>query len=516
MHNRHFIRVLKKVQVKNGISLFVFFIFKFSLCISQNQGLSNLWYMGYSSWAGPPTGGINIDFYTGVPVINYVSRPMDFNRTNANITDTMGNILFYTNGYYIADATDDTMQNGSNISPTSYYSVFPEGLVVPQACLILPKPGSSNLFYIFHSTLDNAPYYTKAHYLYYSIIDMNLNSGKGAVTTKNFVLISDTLNAGKITACKHANGRDLWVVCHRFNSNNYYKFLLTPNGISSPVLQAIGSVRNIVDIGQAVFSPNGSKFTYFNAYYTTTGTLDIYDFDRCSGDFSNPSVIIIPQCTGLGGGLAFSASSQYLYVSNIDTLYQFDVTVSNISASQITVAAWDSFYSPNPPFATLFDLTQLAPDGKIYIGTGNSTFRMHIINYPDSLGLSCDVQQHSLILPAFYAGGIPNHPNYFLGCDTMLGCTCLTTGISHTSQFPEGGVKASPNPSNGVFTLQFPVQKTPGLLVVYDVFGNRVHNEYVAQWSQYKHVDIAALPRGIYLCKMKWGDKEASVKVIKE
>ncbi len=107
------------------ISLVIIVIGIFKL-EAQGQGLNNLWYQGYSSWFGPPAGGIDINFATGSPVINYVSRPMDLSRTHANISDASGNMLFYTNGYYIADATNDTMQNGSGISPTPFMNTWLE------------------------------------------------------------------------------------------------------------------------------------------------------------------------------------------------------------------------------------------------------------------------------------------------------------------------------------------------------------------------------------------------------
>ncbi|MBL0074056.1 MAG: hypothetical protein IPP34_20565 [Bacteroidetes bacterium] len=52
-----------------------------------------------------------------------------------------------------------------------------------------------------------------------SIVDLDLNGGLGSVILKNYPIISDTLNCGKITATRHANGRDWWVVCHRVNTN---------------------------------------------------------------------------------------------------------------------------------------------------------------------------------------------------------------------------------------------------------------------------------------------------------
>lgn len=498
--------------MKSAFVLFSLFCLVYLSGSCQNQGINSLWQVGYASWAGPPYGGTDINFFTGNPIITYKNRPLDFSRTICNISDSSGNILFYTNGLDVCDSSNSIMQNGNNISPGPVHIDDSLGLPVPQACLIIPKPGSNHLYYLFHSSLDNYPYYTKAYYLYYSVIDMSLNGGKGVVTIKNAILLNDTLNPGKITACKHANGRDWWVVCHRFNSDLYYKFLITPNGISSPTTEAIGTVRSMVDIGQVAFSPNGEKFAYFNAYYTTTSTLDVYNFDRCTGNFSNESSIIISQSSGLGGGLAFSPNSQYLYVANIDSVYQFDVNSPNIESTKTTVAVWDSTYNP---FATLFDMSQLAPDGKIYIATGNGTFNMHIVNHPDSAGLACNLVQHSLNLPAYYVGGGPNHPNYFLGPELGSICDSLPH-VGIVEQSPEIILKLFPNPTAGKFTLWFPVHLITGSCEVYDVLGNLVFQEEIAQWSQYKHIDISNQQSGIYLCTINWNGNKSILKIAKE
>lgn len=63
---------------------------------------------------------------------------------------------------------------------------------------------------------------------------MNLNGGLGSVISKNYILINDSMNVGKIAACKHGNGRDWWIVIHRVNTNRFFKFLLTPYGFTGP------------------------------------------------------------------------------------------------------------------------------------------------------------------------------------------------------------------------------------------------------------------------------------------
>ena len=500
-------------------TLFIFLAYTFACEFSfAQQGLSNNWLMGYQSAAGYPGGQTLIDFYNGTPVLSYDSLEMDFRHTHSNVSDNNGNVLFYTNGYYLADASNDTMQNGSGINPSAYTTYFSDGLGIPQANIIIPKPNNADVYYLFHSTVDTFPGYSHSRYLYYSIIDMTLNGGFGAVTSKNQILITDSLNYGKIAACKHANGRDWWVICHKLNSNKFFKLLITPTAILGPYTQDIGNIR-VAGAGESWFSPNGEIYAHYWKNAAGIGSLEILSFDRCNGAFSNAVSISVPYENGTQVGLAFSSNSNALYVSNVFHIYQYDLTAANVAASQLTVATYDSFVSVFPGFpqgfATLFGLSALAPDGKIYITTGNGTIHMHTIDNPDVIGLGCNVNQHSVQLPSIYFNTLPNHPNYFLGCDTTLGCTTCYTGVDK-EQKNNLTARASPNPSNGIFTLQFDVQSTAGELEIFDVMGNMVWRDYVAPWSQYKRVNIDGLAKGIYLCKLKWGGVERNLKVVKE
>ena len=499
---------------KKTLIISTILLLTFNLHYGQ-QGINNNWLMGYSSWGGSPFGQTRMNFFNGAPTISYDSLEMDFNHTHANISDAIGNMMFYTNGYYLADATNDTMQNGSGLSPGAYANAFSDGFGIPQGALVIPKPNSPNLYYLFHNSADgySQPIPNSISYNFYvTTIDMNVNGGLGAVLSKNVSLLTDSMNPGKIAATKHANGRDWWVMIHRVNTNKFYKFLVTPTVILGPYSQNIGVIRGD-SAGQAWFSPDGKKY----AYYYVNGGLDIFDFDRCTATLSNAVHVNMPFENGYNVGMAISPGSNALYVSNTQHVYQFDLTAANIAASQLTVATYDSFVSVFPGFpngfATLFGLSALAPDGKIYITTGNSTIHMHTIDNPDVIGLGCNVNQHSVQLQSVYFNTLPNHPNYFLGCDT----TCTTCLVGVPSLTPEGVMlRASPNPNNGNFTLQFNVQSTAGELEIYDVMGKMVMRDYVAPWSQYKRVNITQLKKGIYFCKLKWKHTEQSLKVIKE
>ncbi len=148
----------------------------------------------------------------------------------------------------------------------------------------------------------------------------------------------------------------------------------------------------------------------------------MFDFDRCSGIFSNPRVIDISDSLP-GLGLAFSPDSKYLYACSIWRVFQINTDSAVMYVD--TVALWDGYSSPNPPLYTHFWLMYLAANGKIYISTDASTVDLHYINYPDNGSIACDVQQHALHLPCYVSRADVNHPNYYLGrlvgspCDTL-------------------------------------------------------------------------------------------------
>jgi hypothetical protein len=496
----------------------LFILFVLFSCNLFSQGVSNLWLMGYASWAGPPYGGTNFDFSGGTLNISYQSRLMNFEETNGVICDKNGNFLFSSNGVYIANAQNQIMVNGSGLNPAFYTNETSHdslGLALPQGNLIIPFPNDSTKYYLFHETCDDYGNSYCSFFLYYSVIDMSLDNGLGVVVQKNTVLLSDSLVEGRLTACKHANGRDWWLITHQINTNNYFTFLITPDGIDGPYMQGIGSEMSIW--GQSVFSPDGKYFAYYNTISAIqgVGNLDIYDFDRCTGGLTLKTQIILDSVYG-AGGVAFSPNSNVLYASSNLKVYQFDMTDANILGSKTTVAIYDGFYSPNPPLTTHFYLSQLAPDGKIYINCTNSTVDIHVINYPDSLGLGCDVCQHCIHLPAFNAFTIANHPNYFLGADSGSICDSLTSTEEILSNKIELKIYPNPIADNQEITFTYPSIGDKTFLVVNNTEGKEVIHYELPQWSSVQHLKLPKLSSGIYLARIVSKNVSGNAKFIVE
>ena len=337
---------------------------------------------------------------------------------------------------------------------------------------------------------------------------MSLNGGLGSVIQKNTVLLNDSLVEGRITSCKHANGRDWWVIVPHFMTGIFHTFLITPQGIQGPYQKNLITHRDN-SFGQALFSPQGNKFAYYEPY----GDLDIWDFDRCTGDFTNQVHIDIND-SAAGGGAAFSLSGNYLYLSSHNYVYQFNTQVSNIDSSRITVGVYDGFTSYG--LSANFYLSALAPDGKIYINCGNSTTVIHKIEYPDSAGLACGFCQHCVLLPGANAFTIPNFPNYFLGAEGGTVCDSLLTSVSSIIQ-PKKNYSLYPNPTTGLFTLSFQ-GLSPSLFKLIDFTGRVCLTSKLDPQSVSFSGSISALENGIYYYQVldTYGNVETAGKLILE
>lgn len=471
---------------------------------SSAQNQTNIWQMGIISFNNYPK--FLIDFNSGQPDTLRFVRQMPFFITNTSICDSSGQLLFYTNGVYIANANHDTLQNSTNYNPGDETTdSYPDGNSIPQGALILPKPASDSLFLIFNES----GMYFNAHgqlqaqplFLSYSQIDITLDNGLGGITAskKNIHLITDTLLHGRITACKHANGRDWWVVVARFYSNSYYKILVTPDSIYSPYnIQQIGDTIKYDALGQAIFSPDGTKYANIGA----NSNVEIFHFDRCTGDFTASEHIYLAQgANGIFGG-AFSPNSRFLYVNNYNYIFQFDTDSFPTDSTKITVATWIPF---NAPFPTEFFMMQLASNNKIYISTYNGNHVLHVINFPDSLGLACNITQNSFITPIDNTT-IPTFPNYNLGADSGSVCDTLMLNVNQTIMKTDEKVWISifPNPAQDYFIIKFKISSNqPEPFIIYDTFGKSVLRRNLIEASQQFIVNTTTLVNGIYYWKFQ-------------
>jgi hypothetical protein len=479
---------------------------------SYSQGLTSHFLIGYTS--GLDTNVVSkrgiFEFDSTTYTITPANFKMPFRASQGNLSDENGNLLMVSNGCWIADALGDTMLNGGGLLSNSFSVDWCDafaGIPYPSSSVFIPHPSDTNMVYLMHQSGTSSSFY-KSNGLHYSLIDKSLNNGLGGVVLgqKNQLVFSKSLNP-YIAICRHANGRDWWILTLRDSTDMIYTTLLSPSGFSAPVGQSLSfSPPPLYFDGQINFSNDGKKFAYSYCLYTGssyTYYVRLADFNRCTGLLSN-SIQMTFTDPDVGLGMSFSSDSKKLYVSSINKIYQYNLDTTNIAASLNTVAINDGYYSPFPPLQSDFFLMTLAPNGKIYISSGSSVVDLHYINYPDSDGVACDVQQHAIRLPCYSGRGHVYHPNYYLGCDTTLGCPCLvTTGLTEAGGH-DFKAKLSPNPGRYGFDILYLLpQNKSGTLTVFDLQGRVMNREQLPPWSTKQSIPASNWASGIYQVRIE-------------
>ena len=312
----------------------------------------------------------------------------------AAISDANGNLLFYTNGVDAWTAANTFMPNGNGLGGD---------VSSTQSALIVPDPGNSNRYYLF--TADQGGYMQANTGTHYSVVDMTLNAGNGDVVAglKNLPMDPPPMTE-KLTAIRHCNGRDWWIITHAFQSAAFYVHLLTPAGLQPVIVTNIGTPH--LDNGQQDFaetigwmqpSANGQRLALC-VYGDPQPFTELFDFDNATGAISNPITLTFPGLPGgiLAGayGVSFSPDASKLYVTYLSQtvnttsyLFQFDATQPTAAAcmaSRFTVMSWNyvNFQSLYP------GSIEAAPNGKLYVRCMNSAM-LDVINSPNLAGAAC-------------------------------------------------------------------------------------------------------------------------------
>ncbi len=282
-----------------------------------------------------------------------------------------------------------------------------------QSGVIIPQPGNDSIYYVFtpraqHETVGG---------LYYSVVNMRLNGGLGAVIQKNISLVPQAYE--KVTAIRHANGKDIWVITRQFDSYNYYAYLITSTGISiSPVISNSPNfvpIRNATSIGYLKPSTNGKLLVagFWNAdLYYNIDFIEISQFNSSTGIISNfkkikdlpPSLNRIARVVS-AYGIEFSPNSNKLYVSIfadfinvcnncpsiVTFIHQYDVSNFDSTAIANSIVLIDSSGSTlNNNSALGYSAMQLAKNGKIYIAEYGEK-KLGVINNPNATGVACNL-----------------------------------------------------------------------------------------------------------------------------
>jgi gliding motility-associated-like protein len=338
--------------------ILLFFIFNISA-----QKEANFWYFGENA---------GIDFSTNPP--NIITGSLSTDEGSASISNADGILQLYTDGSAVFDRTGAIMDNGTGLLGNSSSA---------QSAIIVPKPKDANIYYVF--TVGNQQFGGAGNGVMFSIVDMTLNNGLGAITSKNNALNNSENTREKITSVRGDACNTFWVITA--DSNNFYAYLIDENGVQNSAITSTTD-NNLSNLrGYLKISPDGKTLVNASA---SSGTY-IFDFNAATGEISNGGSI--NGITNGGYGAEFSRNGKKLYISSgtysqinpttgtrnppeYASITQFNLesrNITDINSSAALIHETDAGYR---------GALQLASNGKIYYARSKTSW-LGVINSPE-------------------------------------------------------------------------------------------------------------------------------------
>ncbi|MDJ0645296.1 MAG: hypothetical protein QNJ57_04855 [Flavobacteriaceae bacterium] len=355
----------------------LFFLLFLSLHFLASAQLQNAnWYFGHQA-------GLNFNDGSLPPTI-LTNNAMFANGSSVSVSDNSGNLLFYTNGINVWNNTHQLMTNGLSLNGNTE---------INQSVIIVPDPNNANAYYIITNSGD----VMGQSGLYYSLVDMSLDSGLGAVdaTKKNILLIEN--NCKNLTTILNPNDNTYWVIA--FGKDNvsqkngtFFSFKVDTLGINL-VNQATFAFTLNEGLentdGQLKIAPDGQSLALSyntvgegrNGEFAEAQSLFLFNFDNSTGLVSQLNDTISIDDNLYSYGIEFSPDSNLLYVTTTNE-FNLGNSVGRIHQIQYkdAMSTPQLIYDSTQPIYGL----QTAIDGKIY--AVNSSGTLGVINTPNIVG----------------------------------------------------------------------------------------------------------------------------------
>ena len=469
--------------------------------IALAQKHDNIWVQGGYGGNVPnkPDFGLTLmNFSSGTMKLEAPSKGgIGFDETCAGICDKTGKLALYCNGLFIENGNFDTIVDSKLTS-----GFWKDPITIVQGAMILPFPEKDSLYLVLYEE----PLFSQETQiisgvtvkLHYCVVDMAQNNGKGKILNKESVIDKPKFPSwGKISAVKHSNGKDWWIYLMSAWENEFFRYELTKDGLKYKDSQIIGTPE-MDGVGTSEFSPDGTKYARYSSVGPKLGQfLSIYDFDRCTGKFSNQRSLKIEKRSG--SGIVFSPNSRYLYVGTGEEIRQYDTWEKDLAKAEKIVAEYNGFGTcGSGNVAAGYFNGQLAPDGKIYYSTQACSKVLHVIEKPNLGDTLCEVKSHSIVTPTWYYASMPKFPNFRLGKAAQP----CTVGVEDAVE--KGEFKIYPNPTQDYLTLDI-AKTNASTFEIYNISGYIVVSQTII--NQVTTINTSYLQNGVYYCRLLGSDE---------
>ncbi len=414
-----------------------------------------------------------------------------------------GDLLFSSNGWRLINGDNQILTHKLYLDNIPH----PGGpdttrVDVAGSPLFLPHPGDSTKAYLFYGQFGSFVYpqnnLLQDKVFTYALLDI---PGKSLIS-KNNILLTDTSSNGDIQACRHANGRDWWIIKPDVWSNKYFIGLLTPQGIQMNSITLPGVPANLRVNTSSKFNIQGTKYIHYNGGLSRV--VHAFDFDRCSGTLSNfvlhnisdsisaldatlASMSISPD----GSKFYFHRNSTPGFDNLIEGFFQVDLATDSIKMIQR--------YGASP---------QMMPNGKKILyyeyvyDTATSTVTQRgtsVISNPNESFENLDIQHFKYIHPNAYLGIAPSNFAYMrLGADTLSICDSLSVITKRPRGKDAGDWVLSPNPTSDFLQIE-QAEKGNTLYKIINHYGQTIQQWLSEEKKQTVDLRDFQLSTGFYL-----------------
>jgi len=421
---------------------------------------------------------------------------------------TTGDLIFASNGWRLVNRSGEVLAaklwRDDIPHPNDSYS---QTMVLnSRGPVFLNDPGDDSKAYLFYGQYRRGTFpgigLAKVDVLFtYAYLDIPSQS----MISKGNVVLTDTTAPGDMSACRHANGRDWWVMKSGRNENEVYVGLLNPAGIQMEK-RILPDVFDSLQISTfSYFNQNGDKYIHYSG--SNRRRVYAYDFDRCSGELSNMQVHDLKDsiwsgdwtaCTisGDGSKFYFRRSSYPPGTGSQGTggVFQFDFNTMTMTKIVSTISTTPQL---TPNYKNILLSTRII----VSVELDSVIQTLSTIYSPNSAGLACNLVQHTdtvlnvanFISPSTFA-------NFRLG--RLIGSPCDTV-LTNILPLKAEEIRVFPNPSNGLIQVKLP-EDGVGVYVanIYNMLGQKLHKAILTPTSN--SIDLAALgiSPGMYLLQV--------------
>ena len=312
-------------------------------------------------------------------------------------------------------------------------------LLGSQTALITPSPGRPFCYHTFY--WDKPTGGQQGVALRYVVVDMRLNGGNGGIVERSGPLAYTA--AARLTAVRHRNNRDFWILTRDETTRGFVALLLNPQGMSTAPVVSMSKQYDFANDLQV--RPDGRQLAAGGIAVegspgTAYGSVCLYDFDNGTGLVTGEQLIRRValhryQLTGPDGqrpvasesvvsSTSFSPDGSKLYTTEtspypipagsrrISDIWQYDLaqpTPAAIAASRFLVSDVPTPLPSRVDTVVSPYQLQLTPHGQVwasqfdlfvpfdYVTNRPTSYYSATIRWPNVAGSGCGFSRHGFV-----------------------------------------------------------------------------------------------------------------------